>query len=121
MSARAFEPVCGMVNGDLSEARFRGLLNADQQEADMKKRNNCSCSGLGLLLSCALLVAALTPSLNGQVNAVYVESNIAADGQNSILGYTNDGFGNMTPLPGSPYLTDGTGWAPPNGQPLGFQ
>ncbi len=87
----------------------------------MKKHNTCSRTGLGLLFSGALLLAALTPSLHSQVNAVYVESNIATFGQNSILGFSNDGFGNMTPLPGSPYLTDGTGWAPPNGQPLGFQ
>ena len=41
---------------------------------------------------------------------VYVESNIGTvPDQNSIYAFSNDGLGNMTALPGSPYLTDGTG------------
>jgi 6-phosphogluconolactonase (cycloisomerase 2 family) len=55
------------------------------------------------------------------LNLVYVDSNISgANGTcsancNSVVGYSNDGAGNLTPLPGSPYLTGGEGvaWAPP--------
>ncbi|HEV2178634.1 MAG TPA: beta-propeller fold lactonase family protein [Terriglobia bacterium] len=42
-------------------------------------------------------------------NVVYVESNISTTNGNTVLGFSNDGAGNLTPLPGSPYLTDGTG------------
>jgi 6-phosphogluconolactonase (cycloisomerase 2 family) len=42
---------------------------------------------------------------------VYIESNAAAvPNQNAVLAYSNDGFGNLTALPGSPYLTGGTGF-----------
>src|SRR5581483_9118870 len=57
----------------------------------------------------------------GQVNAVYVESNLGNGTPNTIIGYSNDGTGNLTPLPGSPYLTGGSGVAPPPGQALGVQ
>ncbi len=51
-----------------------------------------------------------------QLNAVYFESNIGSvTGQNSIYGFSNDGTGNLTPLPGSPYLTGGTGVFDPGG------
>ncbi|MBA3913863.1 MAG: beta-propeller fold lactonase family protein [Acidobacteriales bacterium] len=72
-----------------------------------------------------LLAAAFTlfvgVALNAQVNAVYVESNISNPLHNSILGFSNDGFGNLTPLDGSPYLTQGTGWAPKLGDGLALQ
>jgi len=43
---------------------------------------------------------------------VYVESNVATvSGHNSIFGFANDGVGNLIALPGSPYLTGGTGVA----------
>jgi len=41
---------------------------------------------------------------------LYIESNAAVRNQNAVLAYSNDGFGNLTPLPGSPYLTGGTGF-----------
>jgi hypothetical protein len=78
----------------------------------------CALSKLLLGLGCALLFAV---TVNAQTNAVYVESNISNPGQNSILGFSNDGFGNLTPLPKSPYLMQGTGWAPQNGTQLAFQ
>ena len=40
---------------------------------------------------------------------VYVESNIGTPGGNSILAFRRDSQGNLTPLPGSPFLTGGTG------------
>ena len=59
-----------------------------------------------LMLSLALPVAYAQSGLN----LVYVESNIGSvSNANSVLGWSNDGLGNLTPLPGSPYLTGGTG------------
>lgn len=40
---------------------------------------------------------------------VYVESNIGTPGGNSILAFRRDDQGTLTPLPGSPFLTAGTG------------
>jgi 6-phosphogluconolactonase (cycloisomerase 2 family) len=40
---------------------------------------------------------------------VYVESNIGIPGGNSILAFRRDRQGTLTPLPGSPFLTGGTG------------
>lgn len=67
--------------------------------------------GAGLVL---LLTAAIA---QGQLNAVYVESNISTTNNNTVIGFSNDGNGNLTPLPGSPYKTGGTGW----GGSLGLQ
>jgi 6-phosphogluconolactonase (cycloisomerase 2 family) len=52
------------------------------------------------------------PSRDAQV--VYVESNIAAPLGNSILAYRRDSAGHLAPLPGSPFLTHGTGVADPS-------
>ena len=61
-------------------------------------------------------------SLAAQVNAVYVNGNIGTvSNGNVVYGYSNDGAGNLTPLPSSPYLTGGTGSAPPLGMALGLQ
>ncbi len=77
------------------------------------------CALSKLLLGTSLLL--LTVASNAQLNAVYVESNISKTNQNSVVGFSNDGFGNLTVLPKSPYLTQGTGWGVPQGQSLGFQ
>lgn len=45
---------------------------------------------------------------------VYVNSNNFADGQNSVQGFSIDASGNLTALPGSPYMTSGTGVGPGN-------
>lgn len=73
------------------------------------------------LLVCALALCAITATLTAQTNAVYVQSNISSTRGNSIIGFSNDGLGNLTPLPNSPYLTNGTGWGLPKGQKLGIQ
>jgi 6-phosphogluconolactonase (cycloisomerase 2 family) len=45
-----------------------------------------------------------------QVNAVYIENNIGQiANRNAILGLSNDGTGNLTPLPGGQVLSNGTG------------
>ena len=42
---------------------------------------------------------------------VYVVSNDPVDNGNAILGYRRDHAGSLTPLPGSPFLTGGKGYA----------
>src|SRR5215467_14310123 len=60
--------------------------------------------------------------VQAQTNAVYLNANIGTvSNANVVLGYSNDGLGNLTPLPGSPYLTGGTGSAPAAGNSLGLQ
>ncbi len=46
-------------------------------------------------------------------NVVYVESNSTIPGQNSVLAYHRNADGSLTALPGSPFLTGGTGWFDP--------
>src|SRR5580698_3054788 len=54
--------------------------------------------------------SAVTARAQSTLNAVYVESNIgcAGSGLNSVFGFSNSG-GVLTALPGSPFLTGGTG------------
>jgi 6-phosphogluconolactonase (cycloisomerase 2 family) len=75
---------------------------------------------------CAVAVVGLgagsAQAVQGQTNAVYLNANIGTTpSANVILGYNNDGHGNLTPLPGSPYSTGGTGSAPATGMSLGLQ
>jgi len=73
---------------------------------------------------CLLGLVGLVESVGaqGQTNAVYLNANIGTvSNANVVLGYSNDGNGNLTPLPGSPYLTGGTGSAPAQGMTLGLQ
>jgi DNA-binding beta-propeller fold protein YncE len=42
---------------------------------------------------------------------MYVVTNDPVKDGNAVLGYRNDGRGNLTPLPGSPFRTGGTGYA----------
>lgn len=73
-----------------------------------------------LLIGAALLLGMGTAQ--AQTNALYINGNIGTVANaNVVLGYKNDGSGNLTPLPGSPYLTGGTGSAPATGLPLGLQ
>jgi hypothetical protein len=74
-------------------------------------------------LSALVAILLLGPSISAaQINAVYVNGNIGTvSNANVVYGYSNDGLGNLTPLPGSPYLTGGTGSAPAPGVPLGLQ
>ena len=46
-------------------------------------------------------------------NVLYVLSNVPSSGQNSVLGYARSSDGSLTALPGSPFLTGGTGTANP--------
>ena len=51
-------------------------------------------------------------------NVLYLVSNVPTSGQNSVLGYRRAADGTLTALPGSPFLTGGSGTANP-GQILG--
>src|SRR5581483_914866 len=63
-----------------------------------------------------LLVAGCFQSAAAQGNFVYVNSNYGRTaGMNSVMGFKNDGFGNLSPVPGSPFLTHGTGVFDPHG------
>src|SRR5262249_51250612 len=55
------------------------------------------------------LTSAVVAHAQGKLSAVYVSSNISTDNENTVLGFTNDGLGNLTPITGSPWLTGGTG------------
>ena len=64
------------------------------------------------LLACLAVLAltlGLAPKAHAQLNLVYVEGNVVGGGGNQVIGFSNDGAGNLTPLPGSPYLTGGFG------------
>ncbi len=62
------------------------------------------------LFSAVLLGTFLTnPTYAQATGVVYVESNIPAPNGNSILAYSRDEAGNLTPLPGSPFATGGAG------------
>ena len=62
-------------------------------------------------LRCAVAALFLLSGLTAlaQSSKVYLETNNGMTGQNAVLGYSNDGSGNLTLLPGAPYFTGGTG------------
>jgi DNA-binding beta-propeller fold protein YncE len=69
-----------------------------------------------LIVIAVICLLILPMAAHAQLNAVYFESNIGSVTlQNSIYGFSNDGAGNLTALPGSPYLTGGTGVFDPGG------
>jgi 6-phosphogluconolactonase (cycloisomerase 2 family) len=85
-----------------------------------------SCAGIRrfsfLIVSAIVFAIFSVCALPAQTNAVYVNGNIGTiSNGNVVYGYSNDGSGNLTPLPGSPYSTAGTGSAPPLGMSLGLQ
>ncbi len=74
-------------------------------------------TGHGLLrlasIACLFaLLCALSTTTFAQQNLVYIDGNITTSGQNAVIGLVNDGTGHLTPLPGSPFLTGGTGVGP---------
>ena len=74
-----------------------------------------------LLKALAFITSFSVVTLHAQINLVYFESNVgSAANQNSIYGFTNDGTGRLTALPGSPYLTGGTGVFDPGGLSTAF-
>src|SRR5207248_7534466 len=72
-------------------------------------------------VAAATLMLLVSLPMHAQLNLVYFESNIGSvSGQNSVYGFSNDGAGNLTALPGSPYLTGGTGVYDPGGLSASF-
>jgi 6-phosphogluconolactonase len=72
----------------------------------LQRSGQMRLSAVLMLLAIALGSA---PSAHAQLNLVYVEGNISNGSGNMVLGFSNDGAGNLTPLSGSPYLTGGFG------------
>lgn len=71
---------------------------------------------LVLITGALLLSEALAQELR---TYIYVESNVGTvPNQNSIFAFTNDGLGDLIGLPGSPYLTGGTGVHAPGSEEL---
>ena len=63
-----------------------------------------------LLFALGLVAMAFSQSVQGAQSYIYVETDIGDPANmNSIAAYSNDGSGNLVALPGSPYLTGGTG------------
>ncbi|HZQ68784.1 MAG TPA: beta-propeller fold lactonase family protein [Terriglobales bacterium] len=60
-------------------------------------------------LAVVVLILLSGVAVFAQSNFVYLETNNGLTGQNAVLGYSNDGNGNLTLLPGAPYPTGGTG------------
>jgi len=83
----------------------------------------CAAVIVAVVTALVLVCGSASPAFAQSLNLVYVESNISgANGActsncNSIVGYSNDGAGNLTLLPNAPYLTGGAGMAWTPGQP----
>lgn len=72
--------------------------------------NSRTASALGLFVTATLVVVVLTSAAMSQTrNLLYINSNIATTGQNSVIALVNDGAGNLSPVAGSPFATGGTG------------
>lgn len=75
------------------------------------------CARMLALWGVLAITLCLASVASAQQNLIYINSNITADKQNSVIALINDGFGNLTPVSGSPFLTGGTGvGANPNSQ-----
>jgi len=72
---------------------------------------------VALFLALALWLLGSAPDALARRNLVYINGNITTSGQNVVIALQNDGAGNMTPVPGSPFATGGTGVAG-TGDPL---
>lgn len=59
--------------------------------------------------SLAVFLLTCITSAGAQINLVYINSNIAITGQNTVIALINDGAGNLSPVAGSPFATSGTG------------
>ena len=68
---------------------------------------------LATMVAIALLV--FTLSAAAQQNLIYINANITTTNQNGVIALVNDGAGNLSALPGSPFLTGGTGVGPAPG------
>jgi len=98
-----------------------------EKEMKMFKRDlfpeTCAAVIVAVVTALVLVCGSASPAFAQSLNLVYVNSNISgANGActsncNSVVGYSNDGAGNLTLLPNAPYLTGGAGVAWTPGQP----
>lgn len=56
-----------------------------------------------------LFVALIGPSLADHAGYLYIQTNDIREGQNAVLGYVRHDDGSLSPLPGNPFYTAGTG------------
>ena len=70
------------------------------------------CAALAVLAMSALAPSARADGTLPR-DVLYVESNSTVPGKNAVLAYRRAANGSLTPLPGSPFLTGGTGWFDP--------
>lgn len=84
--------------------------------SQVNRRALCRLAAIGLVLVLGCMAA------NAQINALYLESNIGnVENMNSVYGYSIDTTtGDLTALPGSPYLSGGTGIYNPTQTGLAF-
>lgn len=61
---------------------------------------------VGFFLYLAILI---TPSYATEGRYLYIQSNDIREGQNAVLGYIRNDDGTLSPLPGNPFYTGGTG------------
>ncbi len=71
-------------------------------------------SSIALLFPGLLVAGPQGDFENAPSGLVYVESNISNPGGNSILAFRRDTDGRLSPIPGSPFLTGGTGVVDPS-------
>ncbi|GAB2553522.1 lactonase family protein [Spirosoma areae] len=64
---------------------------------------------LSLFLSVALFSCTDHRDPTGRADILYVQTNNFQANQNAVLAYRNNGSGNLEPLAGSPFLTNGSG------------
>ena len=73
------------------------------------QRRNLLGVTLLVLLTVGVTLGSIPAAYAQGLNLVYTQSNDVTS--NAVYGYSNDNQGNLTPLPGSPYLTGGVGVA----------
>ena len=74
-----------------------------------RTRRSNTLRRFSLLVLLAAIVAASIGNARADDTVLYLQSANTAEGQNSIVAYRRDTDGTLTPLPGSPFLTGGTG------------
>ena len=71
-----------------------------------------SLSAMAKLIFCATAIwVSSFISAIGAPSFVYINANINIPGQNAVIALSNDGAGNLTPVPGTPFASGGTGVA----------
>ena len=99
--------------GDFSTGKITLVGNFSEHVGEhMKVEHARLCTAAIAIAAAVILLGSVG---NAQLNLVYVNLNIGTqhDG-NGVAAYVNDGVGNLTPVAGSPFHTNGTGVAGPS-------